>query len=142
MSIKRLRPASLSVDGVDARVASGTNTSPRLYDAGGTAGWRVLALLQFIAAGSFVFAFASHVFFSQGLRAVLKRSPQTTALRTYRAIYRRTRSPSRPSQTPLSKARARTAIKAPRLPARVAWFASLLIRYAALGAVAARAPPA
>ena len=67
------------------------------------AGWQVLAVLQFIAAGSLVFALAARTFFPQGFRAAFL---QSTPVRAYVGPhgticvgYRRPARPSRASQT-------------------------------------------
>jgi hypothetical protein len=84
----------------------------------GMLGWQVLAVLQFVAAGSLVFALASHVFFPYAFRySVFRSAPERvfsdlhgTASVAYQLAL---------TQRRVCKTRSRVALKAARLARRV-----------------------
>jgi hypothetical protein len=95
-----------------------SDEASRPSPANGMLGWRVLAILQFAAAGSLVFALASHVFFPRGLRCALLRDAPARGFSGLHATV------SVAYQLPLTqrrlcKTRSRLALKAECLAAKV-----------------------
>jgi hypothetical protein len=84
----------------------------------GMLGWRVLAVLQFAAAGSLVFALASHVFFPYGFRhAIFRNAHERVFSRLHGAASVACQLPL--TQRRVCKTRSRVALKAARLARRV-----------------------
>jgi len=107
---------------------------------GPAAGWRVLALLQFLAAGSLVLALATRVFFPHGFRnPFVQSSAGRATLGVHRVVcvgYQRPGGPSR-----VSKNRPLAVIRPPTFKARRSRQARSPVFFSYSAAPDARAPP-
>jgi hypothetical protein len=107
---------------------------------GPAVGWRVLALLQFLAAGSLVLALAARVFFPHGFRnAFVQSSPGRATLGVHRVVCVGYQWPGGHSR--VSKNRPLAVFRPPTFEARLSRQARSPVFFSYSAAPDARAPP-
>lgn len=106
---------------------------------GPAAGWRVLALLQFLAAGSLVLALATRVFFPHGFRNPFVQSSTGRALGVHRVVCVGYQWPG--GRNRVSKNRPLAVFRPPTFRARLSRQARSPVFFSYSAAPDARAPP-